>query len=287
MRKHWKNEALVQKIEFDIDSDLNDKIRGIPNMERVKIPATLEVYDPNGNRFDDEISDMTGSIEDYQKKIQTVTIAYNEATTEELRAIYAKQREDLEKHLEEMTDMSQGMIEISQELKNLVQSGLISGFESLGEVLASEDGGEAMRNMLIGLMDMLKQFGAALVAAGMAKIAFDKLFVNPFAAIAAGGALIVAASVAKSALSKSVSVGSYASGGTAPYYTVGDRMTAQINGGEMILNTEQQAKLFDMLNVGRAFIDNSERELSGKLVGEGSQLVALIEYTNKKKNRGR
>lgn len=287
MRKQWRNETLVQKVELDVDSDLKDKIRDIPSMERVKIPATLDVYDPNGNRFDDEISDMTGSIEDYRKKIHTVTIAYNEATTEELRAIYAKQREDLEKHLEEMTDMSQGMIEISQELKNLVQSGLVSGFESLGDVLASEDGGEAMRNMLMGLMDMLKQFGAALVAAGMAKIAFDKLFVNPFAAIAAGGALIVVASVAKSALSKSVSAGSYASGGIAPYYTVGDRMTAQINGGEMILNTEQQAKLFDMLNMGRTFIDNSERELSGKLVGEGSQLVALIEYTNKKKNRGR
>ena len=64
-------------------------------------------------------------------------------------------------------------------------------------------------------------------------------------------------------------------------------MTAQINGGEMILNADQQAKLFEMLNVGRAFVDNSERELSGRLVGEGSELVALIEYTNKKRNRGR
>lgn len=287
MRKKWKNEAIIQKVEFDIDSDLKDKIRDIPNMERVKIPATLDIYDPEGSRFEEEVPDMTGSIEAYQKRLQAVTVSYNEATTDELRAIYSKQRADLEKHLEEMTDMNQGMIDISQELKNLVQSGLVSGFESLGEVLASEDAGEAMRNMLIGLMDMLKQFGAALVAAGMAKIAFDKLLINPFAAIAAGGALIVATSAAKAALSKSTSAGNYAEGGIAPYYTVGDRMTAQINGGEMILNADQQAKLFEMLNVGRAFVDNSERELSGRLVGEGSELVALIEYTNKKRNRGR
>ncbi|RHO65976.1 phage tail tape measure protein [Parabacteroides sp. AF48-14] len=287
MRKKWKNEAVTQKIEFDIDSDLKDKIRDIPNMERVKIPATLDFYDPEGSRFEEEIPDMTGSIEAYQKRLQAVTVSYNEATTDELRAIYSKQRADLEKHLEEMTDMNQGMIDISQELKNLVQSGLVSGFESLGEVLASEDAGEAMRNMLIGLMDMLKQFGAALVAAGMAKIAFDKLLINPFAAIAAGGALIVATSAAKAALSKSTSAGNYAEGGIVPYYTVGDRMTAQINGGEMILTADQQAKLFEMLNVGRAFVDNSERELSGRLVGEGSELVALIEYTNKKRNRGR
>ncbi|MBC8603158.1 phage tail tape measure protein [Parabacteroides acidifaciens] len=287
MRKKWKNEAIIQKIEFDIDSDLKDKIRDIPNMERVKIPATLDIYDPEGSRFEEEVPDMTGSIEAYQKRLQAVTVSYNEATTDELRAIYSKQRADLEKHLEEMTDMNQGMIDISQELENLVQSGLVSGFESLGEVLASEDAGEAMRNMLIGLMDMLKQFGAALVAAGMAKIAFDKLLINPFAAIAAGGALIVATSAAKAALNKSVSTGNYTEGGVAPYYTVGDRLTAQINGGEMILNTDQQAKLFEMLNVGRTFVDNSERELTGRLVGEGSQLVALIEYTNKKRSRGK
>ena len=99
--------------------------------------------------------------------------------------------------------------------------------------------------------------------------------------------MIVATSAAKAALNKSVSTGNYTEGGVAPYYTVGDRLTAQINGGEMILNTDQQAKLFEMLNVGRTFVANSERELTGRLVGEGSQLVALIEYTNKKRSRGK
>lgn len=235
----------------------------------------------------EETTDIKGSVADYQQRIQSVTLAYNEATTDGLRALYAKQREDLEKHLEEMTDMNQGMIDISNELQSLIQSGVVSGFESLGEAIGSGDPAEAMRNMLMGLMDMLKQFGAALVAAGMAKIAFDKLLANPYAAIAAGGALIIATSVAKSALQKSVSAGDYAEGGTVPYFTVGDRMTANVNGGEMILNTGQQAKLFDLLDLGRSQVENNRLEVTGRLVGEGSNLYAVLDTYAKKQRRGR
>lgn len=236
----------------------------------------------------EETSDMSGSIVDYQQRIQDVTLAYNEATTDGLRSLYAKQREDLESHLQDMTDTNQGMIDISNELNSLIQSGVVSGFESLGEAIASDDAGEAMRGMLMSMMDMLKQFGAALVAAGMAKLAFDKLLTQPWAAIAAGGALIVATSVAKSSLQKSISAGNYAEGGIAPYrFTVGDRMTVGIDGGEMILTTGQQAKLFDLLDLGRTSTSNSDRVLSGRLVAEGSQLVAVIESTAKKQRRGR
>lgn len=269
------------KLELSEEELENLKIKVATKMYVPVVPKLMESEDAL------DVTDTTGSISDYQKKIQTITLAYNEATTAGLRALYAKQREDLEKHLEEMTDMNQGMIDISNELQSLIQSGVVSGFESLGEAIGSGDPAEAMRNMLMGLMDMLKQFGAALVAAGMAKIAFDKLLANPYAAIAAGGALIIATSVAKSALQRSVSAGDYAEGGVAPYFTVGDRMTASINGGEMILNTGQQAKLFDLLDLGRSKIDNDRLEVTGRLVGEGSSLFAVIDSYTKKQRRGR
>ena len=258
-------------------------------LENLKIKVATKMYVPVVPKFEEpeETSDTTGSIEDYQKKIQTVTLAYNEATTDGLRSLYAKQKEDLEKHLEEMTDMNQGMIDISNELQSLIQSGVVSGFESLGEAIGSGDPGEAMRNMLMGLMDMLIQFGAALVAAGLASEALKKVFANPYAAIAAGGALIIAASVAKSALQKSSSVGSYAEGGTIPYFTVGDRMTANVNGGEMILNTGQQAKLFDLLDLGRSQVEDNRLEITGRLVGEGSNLYAVLDTYAKKQRRGK
>lgn len=293
----------VTLTEYDIEKELdrlNDLAKGkgeIIKLElsdkemgnlRTKIAADIHV--PVIPEFveSDETGDISGSISDYQQKIQDVTLAYNEATTDGLRSLYAKQREDLEEHLQGMTDMNQGMIDISNELNQLIQSGVVSGFESLGEAIASGDPGEAMRNMLIGLMDMLKQFGVSLVAAGLAKIAFDKLLANPYAAIAAGGALIIATTIAKSSLNKVGSAGSYAEGGVVPrtLFTVGDRMTANVNGGEMWLTTGQQAKLFDLLDLGRTN-NNNEREITGRLVAEGSQLVAVIDSTMKKQRRGR
>lgn len=287
MRKQWKDQDQKDKkeVSFQLSADkagedIRTQLYKIGQSADLAIPITIKPEYEVSN----ETSDVTGSISDYQQRIQGVTLAYNEATTDGLRALYAQQREDLEEHLQGMTDMNQGMIDISNELNSLMQSGVVSGFESLGEAIGSGDPGEAMRGMLMGLMDMLKQFGASLVAAGMAKIAFDKLLANPYAAIAAGGALIIATSIAKSSLNK---VGSYAEGGVAPYYTVGDRMLAGINGGEMILTTGQQAKLFDLLDLGRAYVNNSERELSGRLVAEGSSLVAVINSHAKKERRGR
>lgn len=286
-RKAWQKQDAKDKRELSFQDsidrsgeDIRSQIYKIGQSADFTMPVIIKPeYEVSA-----EVSDITGSIVDYQQRIQDVTLAYNEATTDGLRAMYAKQRSDLEKHLQEMTDVNEGMIDISNELNNLIQSGVVQGFESLGEAIAAGDAGEAMRGMLIGLMDMLKQFGTALVAAGLAKIAFDKLSANPYAAIAAGGALIIATTVAKASLSK---VGDYAEGGIAPYFTVGDRMLAGVNGGEMILNTGQQAKLFDLLDLGRSYVNNSERELSGRLVADGSSLVAVIDSHMKKQRRGR
>lgn len=290
MRQQWRSEDISAKLNLKIDNDIHSQIQENLNSEKpIKVQA-VPVPIPNYVESEEKEEwgiDTTGSITDYQKKIQTITLAYNEATTDGLRALYAKQREDLEKHLEEMTDMNQGMIDISNELQSLIQSGVVSGFESLGEAIGSGDPAEAMRNMLMSLMDMLKQFGAALVAAGLASEALKKVFVNPYVAIAAGGALIIATSVAKSALQKASSVGSYAEGGTVPYFTIGDRMTANVNGGEMILNTGQQAKLFDLLDLGRSQAENNRLEVTGRLVGEGSNLYAVLDTYAKKQRRGR
>lgn len=88
----------------------------------------------------------------------------------------------------------------------LLQGGVLSLAEGLGTAMA----GGGFQNMLIGLLDLLKQFGAALIAAGMATIALKTLFANPWVAIASGFALITAVTVAKSKLQ---SVSNFADGG--------------------------------------------------------------------------
>lgn len=86
--------------------------------------------------------------------------------------------------------------QIAGGLNNTI-TGLAKG---LGTALATGDWGEQLKSMLIGLMDMLQQFGAALIATATATIAFKSVFANPFLALAAGAALVIATSVAKAAL---------------------------------------------------------------------------------------
>ena len=178
-----------------IRKQLRERIEEMPD-----VPVEIRVA-PKFVESEEE-NDTKGSIIDIQKQIQDVTTLYSEATTDALRVEYAKRKADLEKHLEEMTDLNNGMIDLANETSSLINNGVVNAFESIGNAISADDAGESMREMLIGMMDLLKQFGAAMVAAGMAKLAFDKLLLNPIAAIAAGGTLIIATSVAKSALQK-------------------------------------------------------------------------------------
>ena len=288
MRKQFKKEDLKLKASFDFEKSMNDAgvyiHKEIKKIEKeaedgYEVPVPLKmVYMPEVE--EDIETDLKGSIAGYQKQIQDLTILYNEETNESLRAIYAQRIKDLEKTLEKMTDVNNGMVELSSEVQSLIQSSVTSVFEGLGDALASGDPSEAFNSMLMSMMDMLKQFGSAMVAAGLAKIAFDKLLMNPFAAIAAGGALIVAASAAKAALQKSVS-GKYATGGIVPGMSyAGDKVPVMANSGEMILSRVQQGRLFDILNNGGGG-RSSDVRVTGELVARGDNLVAVIRNSEK------
>ena len=67
-------------------------------------------------------------------------------------------------------------------------------------------------------------------------------------------------------------------GGTS---TVGDRVLARVNSGEMILNKRQQGNLFSLLNSGSTGSDTSKVEFKVK----GSELVGVLNNYNNRKNK--
>lgn len=101
--------------------------------------------------------------------------------------------------------------QITAEQVSGILSNSIEGFmEGFGEAVASGNGLEILRSFLLSLMDMLQQFGSALIAAGMASEALKAIAWNGIGGIIAGAALIAATSAAKAALQN---VTAFAAGG--------------------------------------------------------------------------
>lgn len=108
--------------------------------------------------------------------------------------------------------------------------------ESLGNLLAGTENMGGILNSIMGMvLDFAANFGKALIAAGFASEAFKTLLANPFAAIAAGTALVALATAAKSIIGggpSGSSVPALANGGLASGPTlamVGDNKNAQVD----------------------------------------------------------
>jgi TP901 family phage tail tape measure protein len=98
--------------------------------------------------------------------------------------------------------------EITVEYGGMIASALQNTFSLVGETIGAALSGntEGFKGFFNGILlivaDFASAFGSALVAAGVAALAFETLLANPFAAIAAGAALMVAAGVVKGIISK-------------------------------------------------------------------------------------
>ena len=217
----------------------------------------------------DEQSDIKGSIADKESELQSLYVAYNEATNDDLRKIYAQRIKDLENAIAKMNSSTEkGMVNIAELINNLVENSIITSFQTLGEAIGSGDFGAGMKEGLISLMGILEQFGAALIATGVAKLALDAVWISGAGAIIAGGALVVAAGVAKGVLSQTsdfadggivygetfARVGEYAGANTnpeviAPLNKLRDILGGGSPGGNVHLSGEFKIRAKDLVYV--------------------------------------
>lgn len=184
---------------------------------------------------------------------ETESMKYAKREAEYLKTL----KEDAEKDLVDLgriaTDFSSA---VADAFASMIE-GLVSGDLNIKDIFG---------NLLEFLGTTLKQIGKALIAYGTAMEAFKKTFKSPWAAIAAGAALVAAGTVLTNLVNKASSAsGASSAGSTYAAATVGGGSTLNLAGAPVYSGTAQEIRV------------------TGTLKASGSQLVAVIENESKRK----
>ena len=187
-----------------------------------------------------------------------------------------KIKENLMKMRQQFSDSIEEMVVFSEEQIN----GLVtSAFAGLGEAIASGSPLEMLKRMLITVMDMLQQFGSALIAAGAASEALKAVAWSGVGAIVAGGALVAATAAAKAALSKATA---FAEGGivSGPTLALVGEYGGASNNPEVIAPLD---KLRSLIDTDRA--DGGVGEVRFEI--RGDVLEGILKKVNNRRRRTR
>lgn len=185
-------------------------------------------------------------------------------------------KENLMKMRQQFSDSIKEMVVFSEEQIN----GLVtSAFAGLGEAIASGSPLEMLKRMLITVMDMLQQFGTALIAAGAASEALKAVTWSGVGAIVAGGALVAATAAAKAALSRATA---FAEGGivSGPTLALVGEYGGASNNPEVIAPLD---KLRSLIDTDRA--DGGVGEVRFEI--RGDVLEGILKKVNNRRRRTR
>lgn len=98
-------------------------------------------------------------------------------------------------------DFTMSAVNMGEALQTQVTTAIQSFTTTLGNAFTGDAGAEGFfNNILLIVADFGTQLGKALIAAGVAALAFKTLLANPFAAIAAGAALVATSAIVRNKL---------------------------------------------------------------------------------------
>lgn len=280
-----------------VDALLNNTLQNFANaVDDAKIDIFSSTVDSSQDSletsklaFDDYVSNFSNNAEKLKELGLAIPETFTNALGETNADVLNAAAENFTAYVDNIESENERLAEIGTAIADSVASGLGSAIEAFGEFIGKIATGNAtigdlFKGLLGVVADFIGQLGKALVAAGIAGLAFKKLFANPIAAIAAGTALIVLSTIVKNLLTDGPkSAGAFAEGGIvggSSFY--GDKILARVNSGELILNQNQQRKLYNSLGGS-----SSSVTVSGVLRGEGRELVAVIDKTNVQLSRTR
>lgn len=169
-----------------------------------------------------------------------------------------------------------------RQIGGILTNSIASFAQNLGQAIASGEGWDVFRSMLTSVMGMLQQFGATLIAAGTAALAFQSLLLNPIAAIVAGAALVATAAAARAALQNATTA--FANGGIVSGPTLA--LVGEYPGASS--NPEVIAPLNKLKSMIEPAVPN-DTTMSGEVrfVIRGEVLEGILNKMNRKRMRTR
>lgn len=193
---------------------------------------------------------------------------------------------ELEEEIEKAENAMQGFMNIGKELSQSLGNLLGDMIEAIFSDL--KDGTTIFEKLGLVIADFLQSLGRALIATGMAKIAFDLVAKNPYAAIAAGAALVALGAIVRNKFANGLGGGgqeqstanyaiipAFAEGGIVSGPTLG--LMGEYPGAKS--NPEVIApldKLKAMINPNPAFFGQVEFEI------KGDRLVGVLDTYNRR-----
>nr|DAK88586.1 MAG TPA: minor tail protein [Caudoviricetes sp.] len=260
-------------------------------IEKLKSDKELLEIQLNPKIDENSMNSLLGSLANVQQQINSrkslLSITSDKSQiqqlTNELEALTQKEYKiQLSIDEKRQAAITQNADDIKTKYENLGQAAQSVGnvFSALGDV--SNDSflsmvgtiSGAVANILPQIGKLIPAFQAQAVAAGTANAA-----TVPFPAN-----LIAIASIITSIISVFSSLPKFADGGIIQGKSFGDYNLARVNGGEMILNTTQQGRLWNTIQQGQS---TSSAPMNGNVTFriEGKQLVGVLNNYNSSKSR--
>ncbi|MCP5050297.1 MAG: hypothetical protein GY940_24230 [bacterium] len=140
----------------------------------------------------------------------------------------------------------------SAQVMNEIAINFASGFSDLvgGIVAGTASFGDVGAFLVETMGSIAQSLGKAILSIGISMKALKAAFSSPIGAIIAGGALIALGALLKATAKRFA--GNFADGGLVPGSSfTGDKLTAGVNSGELILNIAQQKNLANALTASR------------------------------------
>lgn len=169
-----------------------------------------------------------------------------------------------------------------RQIGGILTNSIASFAQNLGQAIASGEGWDVFRSMLTSVMGMLQQFGATLIAAGTAALAFQSLLLNPIAAIVAGAALVATAAAARAALQSATTA--FANGGivSGPTLALVGEYPGAPNNPEVIAPLNKLKSMIDP-----AVPNDTTMSGEVRFVIRGEVLEGILNKMNRKRMRTR